>query len=373
MAGLTKSKIEAIRRPGRFGDSPGLHLLVSRVMTKSWVLRIMVNGKRVDRGLGRYPETSIEQARQKAATERSKVKNGEDLQLKSNRETFQEIALKVMEFKKGLWKNPQQSRQWRRWFEMYVFPSIGTKAIQAITSDDVLNLIMPVWNKKPVTGKKVLQAVNVIMKWSVVRDLRSTNPVESLKSVLPMKEATRNTKHFAALEAAEIPHALQTLRKTRADRMATLLLEFQILTCVRPVEARGARWDEIDQHTAIWSIPKGRMKNGKGFEIPMSSRCLEILTEAKQSRKNDFIFPGKNGVQSKNGLTKLLRVCGFDATSHGMRSAFRGWAAQHQIPFEIAEGILCHSLGSIHEAYQRNDLLQLRRAVMEQWAAYLNQ
>jgi len=61
-------------------------------------------------------------------------------------------------------------------------------------------------------------------------------------------------------------------------------------------------------------------------------------------------------------------------TVHGFRSSFRDWAAEQTIyPAEVIEKALAHSIKDKTEAaYRRGHLLEKRRALMQDWAAYLN-
>jgi integrase len=59
-------------------------------------------------------------------------------------------------------------------------------------------------------------------------------------------------------------------------------------------------------------------------------------------------------------------------TAHGMRSAFRDWAAEAtSFPREVAEAALAHGIESkVEAAYRRSDLLEKRRKLMDAWAGY---
>ena len=57
---------------------------------------------------------------------------------------------------------------------------------------------------------------------------------------------------------------------------------------------------------------------------------------------------------------------------HGMRSTFRDWCAENNIDAVLAEKSLMHSTGNdVVMAYQRSDLIEQRREVMQRWADYI--
>ena len=115
------------------------------------------------------------------------------------------------------------------------------------------------------------------------------------------------------------------------------------------------------------------MKMKKEHRIPLSSRCVEILQEVQAYRKGKAVFPGAYGAfMSDSTVSKLLRESHIPGTLHGIaRASFRSWCAERNVAREIAESCLAHSPGGVEASYQRSDLFEQRREVMEQWGEYL--
>jgi integrase len=105
----------------------------------------------------------------------------------------------------------------------------------------------------------------------------------------------------------------------------------------------------------------------------LSPEALAILAEAAEMRTSDVVFWGRAGVINNSTLLVLLRRLGHSGiTVHGFRSCFRDWAADHGQPADLAEIALAHTVGSaVERAYRRSDVLDRRRALMEQWARFL--
>ena len=168
------------------------------------------------------------------------------------------------------------------------------------------------------------------------------------------------------------------MAKLRADTtLGARALEFLVLTATRTSETLGARWDEIDLDQRMWTIPANRMKAGREHRVPLSARAIGILNEMCAVRHNVFVFPGaKQGRPlTRNVFLRLLqRMCdlGPAVTPHGFRSSFREWCAEAtNFPREVAELALAHAVGdSVERAYQRGDLLEKRRKLMDAWAVY---
>src|SRR5215468_410168 len=103
-------------------------------------------------------------------------------------------------------------------------------------------------------------------------------------------------------------------------------LEFLILTAARTGEVFGARWEEIDGD--LWTIPGTRVKSGRPHEVPLSARCLEILTDIKAHSRGDAVFPGRTGHNPLAAVTfrwLLAKLGHADVTVHGFRSSFWDW------------------------------------------------
>ena len=147
------------------------------------------------------------------------------------------------------------------------------------------------------------------------------------------------------------------------------------LTACRSGEVRGASWDEINLQDRQWTIPAGRTKTGRPHRVPLSRRALEVLAEARDYTGGaGLVFPAASGRPlSDSTMSKLVREIGLPCVPHGMRSSFRQWAAERtNYPREVCELALAHvNKDQVEAAYQRSDLYDLRRRLMDAWAAFL--
>jgi integrase len=127
------------------------------------------------------------------------------------------------------------------------------------------------------------------------------------------------------------------------------------------------------------------MKGGLDHNVPLSPRALEIaaerMDEARKAVKDGDIstvrlFPGRPGSKGLAGITMtaVLRRMGLNGTKHGFRSTLRDWAAEcTNFPRELCEKALAHVVGDETErAYQRGDLFEKRRKLMDAWSRYAN-
>jgi integrase len=156
-----------------------------------------------------------------------------------------------------------------------------------------------------------------------------------------------------------------------------LAFELTVLSATRTSETLLATWSEVDLSTQTWTIPGERMKAGVEHRVPLSSRCVEILTEAQSlAEGSHYVFPGRSGTKPLSGMVLLmvLRRMGRNdvATGHGFRSSFRDWASERtNFPRAVSEAALAHALKDKTEAaYHRTDLFERRRELMDSWSAF---
>ena len=382
MAKLTAARIRTLKTPGRHGDGDGLHLKISEVGARSWILRVVIAGKRRDIGLGRYPDVGLAQAREAAAKHRSLIAAGADPiaeKRKAAIPTFREAAERTFEANKPRWRNGKHTATWWQSLERHAFPILGDIPVDQVGREDVLRVLSPIWGVRVETARRVRQRIRSILKWAMAHGYIDHNVAgEAIDGALPPMPKVKN--HLRALPYAEVGELIEAVQRSQASLAAKWCLEYLILTATRSGEARGARWSEIDLDAATWVIPAARMKGHAEHRVPLSSRALAILEEVRTiDDGSGLVFPSPTRPgkpMSDMTLTALLRrlKVADRATVHGFRSAFRDWAAEcTHAPHAVMELSLAHAVGNaVEAAYARSDLFDRRRALMDQWAAYLD-
>ena len=382
MSRLTATRIRSLKTPGMHGDGGGLYLKVSRAGARSWIQRVTVAGRRRDLGLGRFPDVGLAQAREAAARNRSLIASGGDPLAEKRRAaipTFREAAQRTFEANKPRWRNGKHTATWWQSLERHAFPILGDMPVDQIGREDVLQVLTPIWGVRMETARRVRQRIRAILKWSMAHGHIDHNVAgEAIDGALPPMPKVKN--HLRALPYAEVGELIEAVQQSQASLAAKWCLEFLILTTTRSGEARGARWSEIDLDAAMWVIPGERMKSHAEHRVPLSSRALAILEEARTiDDGSGLVFPSPTRPgkpMSDMTLTALLRrlKVADRATVHGFRSAFRDWSAEcTHAPHAVMELSLAHAVGNaVEAAYARSDLFERRRSLMDQWAAYLD-
>lgn len=380
---LNALKVNKLKEPGSYADGNGLYLKVDKSGAKRWIQRITIQGKRRDAGLGSLRDTSLSEARDKAIENRKIARAGGDPIAEKRKSlavmTFEQAAYKVYEMHLPTWSNNKHAQQWIRTLQKYVFPQFGRKKINAVDSADILHALSPIWSSHHETASRVKQRIGAVMNWAIAKGWRTDNPVASITSALP--KIAKRTEHHKSLPFQEVSSAISCITNSRASTSTKHAFELLILTALRSSEVRLAKWKEIDLDNKVWIVPAERMKKRKEHKVPLSPRALEILQEAQTLRPqltnydNDYIFPSPRGkALSDATFSKLLKDLEINCVPHGFRSSFRMWAGEKtNIPREVCEFALAHVVGNEAErAYQRSDLFEKRRNLMEKWERYID-
>ncbi|MGX7706371.1 tyrosine-type recombinase/integrase [Methylobacterium sp. Gmos1] len=384
---LSARRVQALSDPGRHADGGGLYLVVDAGGGKRWVFLYRMNGRRREMGLGAVLSVPLARARELAAEARAQVAGGVD-PIDARRApppdapappaiTFGHIAERYMQDREATWRNAAHRRQWRQTLEEQA-ATIWAMPVAEVSTEAVLEVLRPIWHTKAETAKRMRGRIERILDAARVAGHRSgENPARwrgHLDVLLP-KAGKLHRGHHAALPYADVPGFVRMLREREAQTARAL--ELVILTAARSGEVRGMTWAEVDLAGALWTIPKERMKAKRPHRVPLSPRALAILAQlrAEDPDENGLVFASRNDtVLSDMAFNALLRRAGReDITTHGFRSSFRDWAADEtDHPREVIEEALAHLVGSATErAYRRGDALGKRRALMDDWATYV--
>ena len=379
---LTAAFIRTIKTPGNYGDggrgSNGLHLIVAKTGSKKWHQRIRFNGRITNWSLGDAGEVSLADARDKAAENKKLVASGVDPR-KARRTarvpTFAECVEPSLAHWRGGWKKSNRAteeREYRQLLNDYCKPILKLR-INDIDRHDVAGCVEAHWASKHKTMLKTLTKVRRVFDWAERKELVADNPALNVKRLMPKVDV--EVEHHAALHYNEVAEAVGKVNAAHWPLpSAKLAFEFMVLTAARSGEVRGAEWSEIDLDGKVWTVPKERMKKNRPHRVPLSSRAVAILEQAKGLHPR-LVFPSSKGLKMRDYVigNRLLPKLGIHATAHGFRNSFRDWAAELSgASHDASEFALAHyhSNGTI-EAYFRTDLLAQRVPLMQAWADYL--
>jgi integrase len=387
---LTALEVGRLKKPGTHavGGVAGLLLQITSSGARSWILRVMVGGKRREIGLGAFPDVTLAQAREKARETRQAIEDGRDpvveraaarralIAARGLEITFDDAARKFIESKSSEWSNSKHATQWESTLAKYVSPVVGDLHVRDVELGHITKILEPIWKTRTETASRLRGRIESVLAWATVHGYREgENPARwrgHLDKILAKPGKVAQTKHHAALPYAEIPAFMSALRER--EGIAARALEVLILTATRSGEIRAAKWPEFDLDKKLWIIPAGRMKAKKEHWVPLSDQTVEVLRGLVRLENNDLVFPApRGGVLSDMTLAAVLKRMGRnDVTAHGFRSTFRDWAGETTAyPREVIEHALAHRLKDKAEAaYARGTLFDKRRGLMDDWAKH---
>jgi integrase len=382
---LNVRQIAGLTKPGVYSDGGGLYLRVRNTGTRSWLFVCMIKGRRREMGLGSALDVSLGQAREKAAIARAAFLEGRDpITERAAAEapppkavTFGKFAESLIDDIENGFRNEKHRKQWRSTLKTHAKVILETP-IADVSTDDVVDVLKPIWLKLPETASRVRGRIERVLDAAKAKGLRGgENPARwrgHLDLLLPRRKKAAQG-HQAALGFTEIADFMRDLAKRPA--MAARALEFTILTAARSGETLGMRWGEVNLDEGVWTVPASRMKAGVEHQVPLSEdakRCLMAVRPKKAPQAAQLVFEGQAKSQLSNmSMAMLLRRMSRDSiTVHGFRSTFRDWAGEMTtFPREDIEMALAHTIESKAErAYRRGRALEKRRELMAAWADY---
>ena len=411
---LSDLQVRRITRVGwhAVGGVAGLLLQVRKPkkdgaqIPRSWILRVKVGDQRQPIGLGSYPQVSLAVAREQAAKHVMEAKQGVNLKAKkraqrsslisaaSKNKTFKECAEAYMDAHSSDYTNEKHRKQWPATLVTYAYPLIGNMLVSDIAMRDVRNVLEQettagkalkgkLWNVKTETAKRLLGRIKTVLDYATVSEYRTgTNPAQwkgYLSTQLASPKNLQKKEHHPAVPYLHIGDFMSKLRSNPS--LSAKALEFLILTAVRSGSVRNAEWSEIDLDNALWIIPAEHTKARQEHRVPLQPQAIKLLKELSKVPGTNLIFPSRNNkVLSDMAFNQIMRgmrergELTFEGVPHGFRSTFRDWSAERtSYSDEIRKAASGHAIGdSVKEAYQRTDLLDKRRSLMNEWANFLD-
>jgi Phage integrase central domain/Arm DNA-binding domain len=204
---------------------------------RRWVLRVTINGRRHNRGLGPYPLVTLEKARDQATDLRRAARDGRDLiseqaAQRARSVTFRQAFETMFELRKQQLSNAKHLEQWPSTMKAYVFPRIGDKLVSDVTHADILAILESIWFEIPETASRVLQRLEAVFKSAILRGKREkASPCIGVAQELGVKH--RTVEHHRALPYAEVPGFVRALRAFPSHPATKLAFEWLILTATR--------------------------------------------------------------------------------------------------------------------------------------------
>ncbi|BED45499.1 TPA: tyrosine-type recombinase/integrase [Escherichia coli] len=374
-------------------DGDGLILRIAPLAKggkKNWYFRyaVPVSKKRTKMSLGTYPHLTLAKARALRDENLSLLANGVDPQVHNNNKakalksaiehTLQAVARKWLDEKVKTSGISQDHAEdiWRS-LERNIFPTLGDTPIKEIRPKMLKQHLDPIEKRGVLeTLRRIISRLNEIFRYAATEELIEFNPADNLAQ----RFSKPKKQNMPALPPTELPRFLTVLNNASVRMETRLLIEWQLLTWVRPGEAVRTRWSDIDIETGMWNIPAEFMKMKKPHKVPLSKEALRVLDLMKAiSGHREWVFPSikapLNHMHEQTANAAIIRMgFGGELVAHGMRSIART-AAEESGKFrtDVLEAALAHSKkDEIIAAYNRAEYLTERVILMQWWSDFVS-
>jgi integrase len=397
---LTYKQIEAFARnpvERQIPDgTPNLYLHVRGSGALNWLCRVTVERKRLVLTVGKWPALSATKARALAPVLVRLAADGFGIQAIRNAvattidpdgvaalvrgervapdrstPTFEEVAREWYEnhLREGLSEGPYK-RQVLQQLEDHVFASIGRRPINEIKRREITAAIRELWVSKYPTATKVRGNIERIFDYAIDNEFREDNPAPPPRS-MPLKQ--HQVEHFRSLQHERVGELWQWLHtRPRMGPQTHVGIALAVLLGKRTNEIRMMTWDQIDFEQAVWITPSENMKKRKAHRQPLSPHAVEKLRWIQS-----LSFPGpyvlgnaKGKTISENAMLYALKRFD-DITTHGFRATLGTWCAENAVDKRVMDFLKAHQPKYLDAAYQRTDMLEERRAVLDKWAIHV--
>ena len=386
---LTDTRIKTAKLQAKLyklTDERGLHLSVYPNGSKLWQMRYRIEGKERTASLGKYPEVSLAEARDKRDQLRKLIANdidpvqsqkaAKEAKKLAQTNSFEAVARTWFEGWKAA-RSPRHADYVIRRLEADVFPLIGSRPVSEIQAPELVKMMKAIQRRGALDiAKRCYQMTGQVFRYAIAHGIAERNPAVDVKpsDILPSRRQT----NYARVEAKELPALLRAIEAYQGTPVTRLAIKLLALTFVRTSELIGARWAEFDLQAGQWRIPAERMKMRTEHIVPLSLQAIQVLQILHSiTGKSELLFPGERNhgkPMSNNTILKALERMNYKGrmTGHG----FRGLASTilHEQGFDHAriELQLAHQeRNAVSAAYNHATYLKQRAKMLQWWGDYL--
>jgi len=366
-------------------DGAGLALRV-RQNGKSWRFSYTrpYSKKRASISFGTYPEVSLKQARKLSFDAREllaqKIDPKDHREEESNSKsaalnnTFKLVAISWFDIHK-LNIAAKTAQNLLGGLNNHVFPMLGDVPIHKLTAVSVIAALKPLANEgKAETVYKLCQRINNIMTFALNTGIIETNRLAGIKDAFAVPVVVNRP----AIKPEELPELMREIMLANITQTTRCLMEFQLHTMVRPSEAAGAKWSEVDFDKKLWTIPSERMKKRNAHSVPLTEQTLTLLNIMQAGASNsEYVFPADrkaNKHANNQTVNAALKRMGYkdQLCAHGLRTLASTTLNEHGHDFDIIEAALAHVQQGVRGIYNRTDYIERRRVMMAYWSNHID-
>lgn len=291
----------------------------ARRVVVDFSMRLGAAGRQRDQKLGTWPDRSLadirrtaEQLRQAPLTVAIALKQTPTTA--STRVSVRKVgSMTVAELFDGWCREALADRKdagesVRRSLSKDVLPHIGLQPAASVSSTEVCALLERIVERgAPRQAGCVLADLRQMFRWGLQAGAIDTDPTASLRKSDFGGAAQERSRTLSAEEVCELAGRMHSGRLAPHVRHAVWLL---LATGVRVGELVQARWNDIDLHRRLWTIPAELSHNRRGHTLPLSGFAVRQLEPGLRLKRSDqWVFPGRVPTEplSAKALGKQIR------------------------------------------------------------------
>lgn len=254
---------------------------------------------------------------------------------------------------------------------------MGALPLHKVTAPKTIEVLKPIAAKGQLeTVKRLSQRLNEIMVFAVNTGLLEANPLTGIKKAFPSPKKN----HYPTLKPDQLPELMRALTTANIKITTRCVIEWQLHTMVRPSEAAGTRWAEIDLKSGQWNIPAERMKKARAHTVPLSEQAQALLEVMRPiSGHLEHVFPAdrqQGKAINEQTANMALKRMGFEnrLVAHGMRALASTTLNEQGFDADVIEAALAHvDSNEVRKAYNRAEYIERRRVLMAWWSEHIEQ
>ncbi|MAD74115.1 MAG: integrase [Rheinheimera sp.] len=379
-------------------DGGGLYLQIKPTGYKCFKYDYRLNGERGTYTIGSYPEFSLKDAREEHRKAREMVAKGiAPITIKEERRVSQEKETKRFSYymtqwlkRKNLAKTTEDDLVQR--IQKNLLPDLDKKPVDDYSTADLLKIIMKVSQRgAKETARRLAGVLRQIYNDILILGLVENNPAANLAELLPApdKLAKKNFAHITKPE--ELSYLIKQIHQPsqRQDFVVTQALKLMPLLFLRPHNIRFLKWEYIDFDNQMIDLPASQLKTRKPLQVPLASQAIKLLEELKPVTGHlEYVFIAARSINNKpisesttnSALQRIINPetnkpygSGF-MTSHGFRHTASTFLNELGFDPDVIELQLAHmNKDRIRATYNKAQLMEKRKEMMQAWADYLEQ
>ena len=373
-------------KPYKLSDGGRLFLWVTPAGGKIWRWAFVFEGKEKLMTLGKYPEVSLAQARERHLDARRLLATGADPMARRKAEKIAERVVSKNSFASVAeqwlehWQCGKSARHvdsTKRRLAANILPSLGARPIAEIEAPEVVAMVRLIESRGARDiAKRALETTGQIFRYAIAFGHAKRNPATEIRPRDILK--TSNKVNYARIGAKELPGLLRQIEVYPGTHVTRLAIKLMALTFVRTGELIASKWSEFDLEAARWSVPAERMKMRSPHIVPLARQSIEALEALRRlTGSSEWVFPGERSSQrsmSNNTILKGLERMGYKGkmTGHGFRGLASTILHEQGYAHEHIELQLAHSpRNAVSAAYNHALYLEPRASMMQDWADFL--